>query len=41
MPDNFVFVDKWEPGAPHINTKAVIGPKGTVGIDVGPVPLEL
>lgn len=38
LPDNFPFPDTWEEGAPHINTPFVLGPKGSGGVIVGPVP---
>jgi hypothetical protein len=40
LPDNFPFPDLWTPGTPHVTVNAVIGPKATTGITVGPVPIS-
>lgn len=37
LPDSFTYPDLWEPGAPHINTDAVIAPKGSVTVDAGAI----
>jgi gas vesicle protein len=41
LPDDFPFSDWWGEGQPHVNTPFIAGAKGTVGISVGPVPIQV
>ncbi len=41
MTHTFDFSDVWPPMVPHINTKAVIGPKAEVSVIAGPIPSQI
>lgn len=40
LPDNFPFPDLWAPGVPHVDRHALLGPKGTIRVDLNP-PISL
>jgi hypothetical protein len=38
LSDRFTFPDLWIDGQPHVNTAAVVGPRGNVATPLGPIP---
>jgi len=41
LPNDFSFSDLWEEGRSHVQTPALLGPKGSTAVDVGPVPVQV
>jgi hypothetical protein len=41
LPIDFPFSDLWEEGRPHVQTPALLGPKASTAVDVGPVPAQV
>ena len=41
LPDNFTYPDLWQSGAPHVNTDAVVGPKGGASVIGDSLPLTV